>query len=124
MSTRSEIADALATAVPEARVIGYAKSIDNMPVGQPVIMLYRESVVPSPHQGLRTEALSVWVAVNVTDPEKADDVLDPFLDRVLEVLDGRAFKALTWTTADREALADAWPAYKVQTTIQTQRSEL
>jgi len=121
VSTRAEIADALATAIPEARVIGYAKSLDNMPVGQPVVMVYRESVTPSPIQGTRTEALTVWVAVNVTDPEKADDVLDPFLDRVLEVLEGRAFKPLAWVTADREALADAWPAYKIQTTIQTRK---
>ena len=119
MSTRSEIADALATAVPEARVIGYAKSIDNMPVGQPVIMVYRETVTPSAIQGTRTEAITIWVAHNATDPEKADDLLDPFLDRVLEVLEGRAFKPLSWTTAEREALADAWPAYKITTTIQT-----
>lgn len=121
MSTRSEIADALATAVPEARVVPYAKSVDNLPVGQPLIMVYRETVTPSVIQGTRTQALTIWVANNVTDPEKADDVLDPFLDRVLDVLDGPAFAPLQWTTAEREALADAWPAYKITTTIQTKK---
>jgi len=121
VSARSEVADALATAVPEARVIGYAKAIDNMPPGQPVIMVYRENVVPSVIQGTRTETLVVWVATNVTDPEKADDTVDPFLDRVLAVLEGPAFQPLSWSTAEREALADAWPAYKITTTIQTKK---
>ena len=121
MSARSEIADALASVLPEARVIGYAKTIDNMPVGQPVVMVYRENVIPSGIGGTRTETIVVWVATNVTDPEKADDTLDPFLDTVLDVLEGRAFAPLVWSEALREALADTYPAYKITTTIQTKK---
>jgi hypothetical protein len=121
VTTRSEVAAALTAAVPAARVIPYAKSIDNIARDQPVLMVYRESVAPHQILGCHTETLTVWAAVPTTDPA-GEDLLDALLDDVLAVLDGKPLPSLGWDVAERDALGDAWPAYKITTNVVTRRN--
>lgn len=113
MSARTELADALADALPGARVIPYARGLDNMPPGQAVAMVYRASTTPSPVQGARTDELAIWLAVPNADPAVVDDLLDDLLDDTLAVLDGKPFPSLSWDEATRDVLFDTWPAYKI-----------
>lgn len=119
VSTASTIADALAAALPQAKVLPYAKGVDNMPVGQPFVMVYRTQVAPGIHQGTHTETVAIWVANPVTDPARADEDLEPLLDAVLEVLDGKPLPSLSWELAERVALTEAWPAWQINATILT-----
>jgi hypothetical protein len=114
------VADALAAALPDARVLPYAKGLDNLAVGQPVVMVYRASVVPSIVQGTRTDEIAVWVVVPNADPAKTDDLLDDLLDDVLAVLELKPnLPSLSWSEATRDVLFDTWPAYRVTATILT-----
>lgn len=121
MSARQDVADALEAALPYARVLPYAKGLDNLPPGQNVLMVYRSQVTPSIVQGARVDELAVWCVVPNVDPGKVDDLLDDLLDDVLDVLADKPFQALAWSAAERDVLFDSWPAYKITATIQTRK---
>lgn len=117
MSTRADLAQLLTDQLgTDARVIGYAKSVDNIARDQSVVMVYREQVVPSPLESARVDTIAVWCAVPQTDPATADDALDALLDRVLSVIDSDDLPALIWSDAERGTFDDTWPAYKITAT--------
>lgn len=120
MSIRAEIATALAEAIPSARVLPYAKNLEGLTIGQPVLMVYVESATPGIVRGTRTNNVAVWVVGTRTDPTRTDDELEALLDAALTGLE--SIKSLIWTTAERQAPDDSVNAYKITATVQSQRS--
>ena len=114
MSARTDLADALRTALPAGwRVI--ASDVAGT-VGKPTVLVYRAEVTHRGEGGLRDNTLTVVVVgPKQIDP---DDDLDGYLDDVLDVLDATPLP-VAWTTAERSVYDDTFPAYKITTTMTT-----
>lgn len=112
MSVRSDLAAALADVLPNNyRVVPYAKSLDRVEKGKPVVMVYRSVVEPASTFGHLTNEMAVWVIHPELNPGAVDDVLDDSLDVVLAALD--LTRLTTWSRAERDRFDDAFPAYRV-----------
>lgn len=121
MTVRSDLAAALADVLPDNyRLVPYAKSLDRVDKGRPVVMVYRASVAPSPtaFQALDNEMI-VWIIHPELNPGEVDDALDDSLDVVLAALD--LTRLTTWSRAERTAFDETFPGYRV--TCQTTSSK-
>lgn len=107
MTVRSDLAAALKDELPNVyRIIPYAKNLDRIDKGRPIVMLYRESVEPSatlPAHHL-TNTITVWILHPEVKPGDVDDALDNSLDIVIAALD--ATRLTTWSRAERGLWGD------------------
>lgn len=111
MNARGVLAQALATALPDVRVLGYPADVEA--VTRPTVMLWQSLIERSDLLGLdRVKVtLELWALVATEDPARADDALDEHLENVLYALQDLTW--LDWTTAERGVLAERFHGYRV-----------
>jgi hypothetical protein len=102
------------------RVVGYSRSLT---IAEPTVMVRVDIVTPA--GACRDYAMSLIVAVPQTDPTgPADDALDDALEDVLYALDVNADAVgIQFKQAIRSVLDEAYPAYRVEVNVRTQREE-
>lgn len=105
MSVRAQLAAHLDEHLPDLfRVIPYAKGLDRIEARKVVVMVYRESVAPSPRFDQIVNIMRVWILDPRVKPGDVDDSLDDSLDIVLAALD--ATRLTAWTNAERGVWGD------------------
>lgn len=111
-TVRAMVAADLERILPDNyRVIPYAKSVDRVEKGKPVLVLYRESVEQgATHSGLINQ-LTLWVLHPELAPGAVDDALDDSLDIVIAAIDESTLTV--WTRAERGTFDDTYPSFKV-----------
>lgn len=111
MNVRSALADALAGALPDFRVLGYPLDVDA--VTRPTVMLWTSLVerleqIDLDRLRVTTE---LWVLVGTEDPARVDDALDDALEAVVYALHPIGW--VTWSTAERGVLQDRFHGYRI-----------
>lgn len=116
---RLRIASGITTLLPDARVIPYAKSIDSIPTGQPVVMVYVSDLIPSPVGfGAVIESIVIALLTPLTDPAKADEDLEGYLHQIVGwLLLDESVADVSFTKAERTAVLD-YPAYEITCSAQ------
>jgi len=96
----------------------YIPHDDNPAIDRPTVMVYTEQVVPGPTQGLRTTTVAVWLLTpkQTGGTDQAEQMLDAALDALGDA------DALTWSSADYQVWAETYPAYRITTTLITDRN--
>lgn len=108
-TVRTDVAAAIAAALPDVDVIAWPRSAD-VPNARRVV-LGTASVEPAGTAcPWRTVKLDAWCVTPYTDPGPADDDLEALLADVLDALDAAG---IAWTTADRGVWLDSYPAFRV-----------
>lgn len=116
MSIRTELAAALATALPNTwQYIDHAA----LPtISRTAVMTYLTKIEPNPTPK-RVKA-TCHVLVMIPAQTGGDGELEDALEQVLDALDGVDFA--TWDSAEFVTYADTYPAYQVVVTWQANRS--
>ena len=111
MSVRTTLAAHFRDSLPPIwQVIGYPSDVDG--VSRPTLMLWQSEVRKLPAAPSQYEVtVELRVVTPVESPHKADDALDLLLEQVLDVLEQHP--AVLWDSAERIALFDRFPAYKI-----------
>lgn len=97
MSLRSDIADAIAKACPDYKVLPYMRELDG--ADKTVVMVHRSELSKTPQHAALGHKVAVHVLIPETWGERVEAAADEALENVLTVIED--IDSLDWTTAER-----------------------
>lgn len=115
MSARTEVAAALAAALPAAWIIRLSENVpDGIETGTYQVMVSAGAVRPGASLGLRQ--WTVVIDLMTAKQDEPDDDLEAGLAVLLDTLD--TLPVLAWTEAERVTISETFPAYRITLTTQ------
>lgn len=114
MSARTELAAALAAALPDWLIISDARALDTVPRSTAVLWTSRINRPAKLGLDLLTTELTLWVLTPTSDPTRLEDALDVGLVDVMAALE--PLQAFAWTEAERGTLADRFDGWRLSIT--------
>lgn len=97
MSLRSDIAEVLAEANPDYKVLPYMRELDGATM--PVVMVHRSGISRTPAHAVLDHKVVVHVLIPETWGERVEDAADEALENVLRIIE--QIEDLDWTAAER-----------------------
>lgn len=126
-SVRTEIANALAAALPEYKVYDYGILPSNVPGQQVALSVERSEVKNSAFLGKYDNTLTITIMTGAQEPQRAEDLMDPAVDDVLHVLrTSLAFAGVTFESATRVIVGrtesfTGYQAWSIEITAQSDK---
>lgn len=115
MSTRTQLADALAAALGDGYVVAARTATpDQIAPGAIAVRVLPATVASAPQTRGLSYTLTVWACTGQEDPDTVDDVLDAALDDLLAALLDMPW--LTFDGAERGVMDDRWHGYRLTVT--------
>lgn len=119
MSVRTDLAAALAAALPDTYVVKARTACpEQIDPGTYAVRVLPSTVAPGPRFRSLTYTHTVWVLTGAADPDTVDDKLDPALDDVLAAL--LPLGSLAVEQAERGVMDDndgpRWHGYRLTIT--------
>jgi hypothetical protein len=134
MNGRQLVAEALRVSLPRRkyRILPGPSALQSVQAGNPVVMVVRTNLEPSPHAqlGQYRQEFDIWLIEPKQLGTEAEDSLDNALEDLIAAIDGeRGPGWLTWITAERSTYSldvdppKTHPAYRISAVGFTNRDE-